>query len=347
MSKVFNKLNLRLTKTCALLSVLCFTLVFSSVQPVPVMANEVCAPQIWKKIKNKAKKAKNTVKKTTSRASSRVRSTAKSAAKKSASYAKKGASYAKKGATVAGKATLKGAAKVGETTYKAATSETGRKIGKFAKEEFQASEVGKAAKGLTGKTARNFYKNPKEGLKYAVKSGIHKAKTDPGKYAKNFVKGRLESTKVGRAYKRGAKAVSIGKKLSKTSTGKKVTGFVKSKASSAAHKVSNTRTGSTISRFAKAAAAAKVVNVAKGRSSSNSRSTSSQVQQVVEDDGAIYMGEMNETPPARSNSSATTTSSSSSTSNKHMTRKEAKKKLEKAAGEAAVKILTGLFSKKK
>lgn len=353
MSKVFNQFNLRLTKTCTLLSVLCFTLVLSSVQPVPVMANDVCAPQWYKKVAKKAKSVKNTAKKTASRAKNRVKSTAKSAASKTASYAKKGASYAKKGATTAGKAYVKGATKVGEKAYKAATSSTGKKVGKFVKEEFQASEVGKAAKGLTGKTARNFYKNPKEGIKYAVKSGIHKAKTDPGKYAKQFVKGRLESTKVGRIYSRGAKAVSIGKKLKNTSTGKKVTGFVKDKASSAAHKVSNTSTGRNVSKLAAVLAAAKAAKAAKS-SSHSTRSVSNEVQQTVEDDGAIYMGEMNETPPAtRTSSSAATstrTTSSSSSSDKysgHMSRKDAKKKLEKAAGDAAVTILTGLFSKKK
>ncbi len=341
MSKVFNQFNLRLTKTCTFLSVLCFTLVLSSVQPVPVLANDVCAPQWYKKVAKKAKSVKNTAKKTASKAKNRVKSTAKSAASKTTSYAKKGASYAKKGATTAGK-----------KAYKAATSSTGKKVGKFVKEEFKASEVGKAAKGLTGKTARNFYKNPKKGIKYAVKSGIHKAKTDPGKYAKQFVKGRLESTKVGRIYSRGAKAVSIGKKLKNTSTGKKVTGFVKDKASSAAHKVSNTNTGQNVSKLAAVLAAAKAAKATKS-SSRSTRSVSNEVQQTVEDDGAIYMGEMNETPPStRTNSSAVTstrTTSSSSSSDKysgHMSRKDAKKKLEKAAGDAAVTILTGLFSKK-
>lgn len=203
------------------------------------MASDACAPQWYKKVaKNAQNKVKNRSQKAASKSSSLTKkvlskasdkttnsikssaSSIKTSARRADSYGSKGVSYVKKGAVTAGKA-----------VYKGATSEVGKAVGGIVKDEFESSDIGKVAKGLTGKAARKFYKDPIKGTKNAIKSGARKITSNPGKYAKQFVEGRLESTKVGSVYSGGKKAVKYGKKLANTKTGKavrkKVTGAAK------------------------------------------------------------------------------------------------------------------------
>ncbi|HXK75480.1 MAG TPA: hypothetical protein PLK40_03300 [Bacteroidaceae bacterium] len=229
MTRLINQFNLKCTRAFILLSVFCFVVAMNSVQPVQATNNEVCvcAPQVWKKIKKKAKSASKKVSSTAHKAakktSQKVASTAHKAA--SSSAVRKMRSTAKSAASKTGQYAKKAAVATGKGVYKAATSSTGKKVGQFVVNQAKDSRAAKLSKGLRSKTAKNFYKDPKAGLKYAVKSGIHKATTNPGKYVKNFAKNRFEETKVGKVYKYGDKAL-------KTSVGKKVKGYVKSTAAS-------------------------------------------------------------------------------------------------------------------
>lgn len=229
MKRLINQFNLKFSRVFILLSVFFVVIVMISPQPVKAINNDVCvcAPQIWKKIKKKAKKATKKVSSTARKAAHKTTHKVSSTAKKTAHsrFVRKARRTANSAAHKTGKYAKKAAVSTGKGVYKAATSSTGKKIGRFAVNQAKDSRGAKLAKGLRSKTAKNFYKNPKAGLKYAVKSGIHKAKTNPGKYVKNFAKNRFEETKVGKIYKYGDKAL-------KTSVGKKVKGYVKSTAAS-------------------------------------------------------------------------------------------------------------------
>lgn len=314
MTRLINQFNLKFSRVFILLSVFFIAVVMTYPQPIQAANNDacVCTPQVWRKIKKKAKsatrKVSSTAKKAVHKTTYKVSSTAKKASH--SRFVRNARSTAKSAAHTTRKYAKKTAVATGKGVYKAATSSTGKKIGRFVVNQAKDSRAAKLSKGLRSKTAKNFYKNPKAGLKYAVKSGIHKAKTNPGKYVKNFAKNRFEETKVGKIYKYGDKAL-------KTSVGKKVKGYVKSTAASKKAVKWTSNAKRDVKHYA----------------SNKARSVAHRVAHKKHSPKIIHA-----TYNGRAKAQVMPTRRSRRSSNKTMTKEEAKKKLKSATNDALRKI---------